>query len=50
MILIHSRRLQDSKNERKDFIYYILKQAEVYDLSEGEVIVNAALFMFVLPI
>ncbi|RDW63899.1 cytochrome P450-9 [Coleophoma crateriformis] len=39
------RRLNDTKNQRKDFIYYILKQAEVYDLSQDEVIVNAALFI-----
>ena len=40
-----SRRIQDSKSDRKDFIYYILKQGEHYDLSQDEVIVNAALFM-----
>lgn len=39
------RRLQDSKSDRKDFIYYILKQGEHYDLSQDEVVVNAALFM-----
>jgi hypothetical protein len=39
------RRIEDSKSERKDFIYYIMKQAEHYDLSQDEVIVNAALFM-----
>ncbi len=39
------RRLQDSKSDRRDFIYYILKQGEHYDLSQNEVIVNAALFM-----
>jgi hypothetical protein len=39
------RRLQDTKSDRKDFIYYILKQGEHYDLSQDEVIVNAALFM-----
>ena len=47
MLIIFFRRLEDSKNERKDFIYYILKQAEHYDLSQDEVIVNAALFMYV---
>ena len=40
-----NRRLGDSKSDRKDFIYYILKQGEHYDLSQDEVIVNAALFM-----
>ncbi|KAF2102795.1 cytochrome P450 [Rhizodiscina lignyota] len=39
------KRLQDSKSERRDFIYYILKQSEHYDLSQDEVIVNAALFI-----
>lgn len=42
---VNSRRLQDTKNDRKDFIHYILKQGEQYDLSQDEVIVNAALFM-----
>jgi len=45
-VLISSRRLQDTKNERKDFIHYLLKQSEHYDLSQDEVIVNAALFMY----
>ncbi|CAK7224952.1 hypothetical protein SCUCBS95973_005693 [Sporothrix curviconia] len=39
------RRLQDTKSDRRDFIYYILKQGEHYDLSQNEVIVNAALFI-----
>ncbi|KAH6680155.1 cytochrome P450 [Halenospora varia] len=39
------RRLQDTKSERKDFMHYILKQGEHYDLSQDEVIVNAALFI-----
>ena len=39
------KRLQDTKSERRDFIYYILKQSEHYDLSQDEVIVNAALFI-----
>lgn len=39
------RRLEDTKSDRRDFIYYILKQGEHYDLSQDEVIVNAALFM-----
>lgn len=47
MLLTISRRLQDTKSERKDFMYYILKQGETYDLSQDEVIVNAALFMSV---
>lgn len=47
LIWLFYRRLQDSKSERKDFIYYILKQSEHYDLSQDEVIVNAALFMYV---
>jgi len=43
--LTASSRIQNEKTERKDFIHYILKQAEVYDLSQDEVIVNAALFI-----
>jgi hypothetical protein len=39
------RRILDTKSDRKDFIHYILKQGEIYDLSQDEVIVNAALFM-----
>jgi 3-methyladenine DNA glycosylase AlkC len=39
------RRINDTKTERKDFTYYIMKQAEHYDLSQDEIIVNAALFM-----
>ncbi|KAF1987323.1 cytochrome P450 [Aulographum hederae CBS 113979] len=39
------RRIQDTKTDRKDFIHYILKQSEHYDLSQDEVIVNAALFI-----
>lgn len=38
-------RLKSKDNGRKDFIHYILKQSEVYELSQDEVIVNAALFM-----
>jgi cytochrome P450 len=33
------------KTDRKDFIHYILKQGEHYNLSQDEVIVNAALFI-----
>ncbi|KIM99956.1 hypothetical protein OIDMADRAFT_104717 [Oidiodendron maius Zn] len=39
------RRLQDEKTEHKDFIWYILKQREKYDLKQGEIIVNSALFI-----
>jgi hypothetical protein len=34
-----------TKTDRKDFTHYIMKQSEHYDLSEDEIIVNAALFM-----
>jgi len=44
-LLTKPRRINDTKTDRKDFIHYILKQSEVYDLSQDEVIVNAALFM-----
>ncbi|KAH7037429.1 cytochrome P450 [Microdochium trichocladiopsis] len=39
------KRMQNTKTDRKDFIHYILKQGEHYDLSQDEVIVNAALFI-----
>ena len=45
LLLILSSRLEEKNSDRKDFIHYILKQSEVYDLSQDEVIVNAALFM-----
>ena len=41
------KRIQDTKTQRKDFTHYIMKQAEHYDLSQDEIIVNAALFMYV---
>ncbi|KAB5513263.1 cytochrome P450 [Coniochaeta sp. 2T2.1] len=39
------KRIENTKTTRKDFIHYILKQGENYDLSQDEVIVNAALFI-----
>jgi cytochrome P450 len=39
------RRLQNEKTEHKDFIWYILKQKEKYDLNQDEIIVNSALFI-----
>ncbi|PSN70341.1 averantin oxidoreductase, partial [Corynespora cassiicola Philippines] len=39
------KRLSDTKNERKDFIYYILRQSKRIDLSQDEIIVNGALFI-----
>ena len=39
------RRLQNDKTEHKDFIWYILKQKEKYDLNQDEIIVNSALFI-----
>jgi cytochrome P450 len=35
----------NEKTDRKDFIHYIMKQGEVYDLKQDEIIVNAALFI-----
>ncbi|QDS74784.1 hypothetical protein FKW77_001909 [Venturia effusa] len=35
----------NAKTDRKDFTHYIMKQSEHYDLSEDEIIVNAALFI-----
>ena len=45
LVLTVARRINAKDANRKDFIHYILKQSEVYDLSQDEVIVNAALFM-----
>jgi cytochrome P450 len=39
------RRLANKDTDHKDFIWYILKQREKYDLQEGEIIVNSALFI-----
>ena len=39
------RRLKNEQTEHRDFIWYILKQKEKYDLQEGEIIVNSALFI-----
>jgi cytochrome P450 len=37
----------ETKRDRKDFIHYILKQGEHYDLSHDEIVVNAAFFLVV---
>ncbi len=39
------RRLENEKTEHKDFIWYILKQKEKFDLRQDEIIVNSALFI-----
>lgn len=39
------KRLSDTKSERKDFVYYILRQSKRIDLSQDEIIVNGALFI-----
>ena len=39
------RRLGNEDTDHKDFIWYILKQKEKYDLHQDEIIVNAALFI-----
>ncbi|KAF2476266.1 cytochrome P450 [Lindgomyces ingoldianus] len=39
------KRLSDTKSDRKDFIYYILRQSKRIDLSQDEIIVNGALFI-----
>lgn len=39
------RRLANKDTDHKDFIWYILKQKQKYDLQEGEIIVNSALFI-----
>jgi hypothetical protein len=35
--------------EHRDFIWYILKQAEKFDLKHDEIIANSGLFMSVFP-
>jgi len=39
------RRLANKDTEHKDFIWYILRQKEKYDLNQDEIILNAALFI-----
>ncbi|KAJ6023950.1 hypothetical protein N7540_004747 [Penicillium herquei] len=48
--LLYSRdkviqRLANENTEHKDFIYYILKQKEKYNLHENEIVLNGALFI-----
>ncbi|KAL3477270.1 cytochrome P450 [Aspergillus californicus] len=39
------QRLRNGPSEHKDFIHYILRQREKYDLHENEIILNSALFI-----
>ena len=39
------RRLANKNTDHKDFIWYILKQREKYNLNQDEIIVNSALFI-----
>lgn len=39
------RRLANEKTEHRDFIWYILKQREKFNLNQDEIIVNSALFI-----
>ncbi|EON67359.1 hypothetical protein W97_06612 [Coniosporium apollinis CBS 100218] len=39
------RRLANKNTQHKDFIFYILKQADKHDLKQDEIIVNGALFI-----
>ena len=41
------RRLEAIDIERRDFIWYMLKQAEKFDLQHEEIIANSALFLYV---
>jgi cytochrome P450 len=43
------KRMQQTNNEHKDFLYYLMKQQDKDQLNLNEVIVNGALFMWVLP-
>jgi cytochrome P450 len=40
-----SRRLANENSQHKDFIWYILKQKERYDLHPNEIVLNSALFI-----
>lgn len=40
-----SRRMSQSSSDHKDFLYYLLKQADSGAINKDEVIVNGALFM-----
>ncbi|KAL4738822.1 cytochrome P450 [Aspergillus similis] len=39
------QRLRNGPGEHKDFIYYVLRQKEKYDLHDNEIILNSALFI-----
>ncbi|KAL4758044.1 cytochrome P450 [Aspergillus foveolatus] len=39
------QRLRNGPSEHKDFIYYVLRQKEKYDLHDNEIILNSALFI-----
>ncbi|KAK4941421.1 hypothetical protein LTR10_018690 [Elasticomyces elasticus] len=39
------RRVQNEDTDHKDFIWYIMKQREKYDLHQNEIILNSALFI-----
>lgn len=43
--VIASRRLENSKLQHKDFVWYILDQQKRGAISQNEIIVNGALFM-----
>jgi cytochrome P450 len=39
------KRLADTKSDRKDFLYYIVRQSKKIELSQEEIVVNGALFI-----
>lgn len=42
-----NRRLQSTNDDHRDFLWYILKQQDKFELREEEIIANSALFMLV---
>lgn len=43
--LIRIRRLENTNDDHRDFLWYILKQQDKFELREEEIITNSALFM-----
>lgn len=45
LLMVNGRRLETDQVEHRDFIWYILKQVEKFDLQQDEIIANSGLFM-----
>jgi len=44
-ILTAKRRLQNEDDSHRDFIHYVLKNKERFDITHEEIIANSSLFM-----